>query len=182
MAEIDADKISFISPPSGGRDKVLGSEAFGNISHVTPQHLSVGSQRIEILQKSLGRIIAVAALLFLCQIQYHLSQPQELIYIVFIALTVATCVSGPLFFLFNGGLTIKDDVDRFYFTLLKQGKPFYIEIEPAHESEIHQALLSAGLGFERIEEDEEVWECDECGSIVDALAAKCPHCGADFEN
>lgn len=147
IAEIDTDKLSFISSPSSGQAKTLASEPFGNISNVTIQHLSIGAQRLELLRKSLIRYVVVATLLFIYMFVF---QSRDFGYSILIALAGAI-VSGPLFFLFNGGFSVKNDVIRFHFTPVKRGKAFYLEIEPTHKLELQQALLSAGLKLEENE-------------------------------
>jgi len=149
VAEVDSDKIAFVSSPPGGQARTIAGELIGNVSKVIIQHLSVNSQRLEVLRKSLFRIPVVAAALFIYfMLQSRLAPSRDLVYYILIALVAAACVSGPLFFLLNGGLTIKNDAVRFHFTPLKKGKPFYLEVEPAQELEIRQAFLSAGLKLE----------------------------------
>jgi hypothetical protein len=150
-AEIDTEKVSLISMPANGKEKILANEPFMNIREVIVKHLSGNDQRLEIIRKSLVRISIVVVVLFICQIQSHLSEPLDFGYYLSIALLAAVFVSGPLFFVFHGGLSIKNDVVRFLFTPLERGKSFYLEVDATQESHIRQALLSANV---KIEEDD----------------------------
>jgi hypothetical protein len=171
-AEIDGDALSFISHKK--------SVPLASIEKVTIKHLSPGSQRLEILGKTLVRILVLTAFLSLCQLGSISRYSQPPVYSILIALAVATILGGPLFFLRNGGFKIKGSVVRLYFKLLGQDKPFYLEVEPEHEAGLSQVLLSAGLKFEN-KGKEETWECEKCGGIVSAEAKTCPSCGAKFD-
>ncbi len=96
---------------------------------------------------------------------------------VLMALAVAAFI-GPINFLFNGGLGRKQDVVRFHFFPTGDGRPFYLEVPPAGEQELHEALFAAGLRLEDGEADQETWTCGDCGATVDATATTCPQCGA----
>ena len=88
----------------------------------------------------------------------------------------------PLNFLLNGGLSVKKAVVRFLFSPVDMEEAFYLEVEQGQETELQEALGSAGLKFAGDEESQEIWTCDECGAVVEASTVKCPNCGADFEN
>jgi hypothetical protein len=71
-------------------------------------------------------------------------------YAALAALAVA-CFIGPLTFLLNGGLGRKQDLVRFYFKSTEVGRPFYLEVLPAEEPALRQALIAAGLGVKDAE-------------------------------
>jgi len=148
IAELDTDKLSLIT--SRGKAKTLISVPFGNTSHVTIQHLSVSSQRLERFRQSLTRLIVLAVVMFIYILLSHSRQPRDVGYYILVTLAGVGLIS-PLFLLSSGGFTLKNDVVRFHFTPLKEGKPFYLEVEPANEPDIHQMLLSAGLKFKEYE-------------------------------
>lgn len=173
VAEIDADTLSFVSHKK--------SVPLTSIENVSIKRLSAGSQRLEILGKTLVRILVLTAFLSLCQLGSISRYSQPPVYSILIALAVATVLGGPLFFLRNGGFKIKSSVVRFHFKPLRDDKPFYLEVEPEHEAGLSQILLSAGLKFEN-KGKEETWECEKCGGIVSAEAKTCPSCGTKFDD
>ena len=177
IIEIDTEKLSFISLTPRGQSKFRGSVLIDSIRSIEIQNLSINAQRLEILKKSLLRYFFIAALI---SIYMFLFKSAPLFMGIYNALIFAI-VLFPLFFLSDGGFSVKNEVVRFLFTPVDLKKPFYIEVEQGLEKEVQQALLTAGLNFHSDEENQEIWECDECGAIVDALAVKCPNCGADFD-
>jgi hypothetical protein len=177
IVEIDTDKLSFLSLLSSGKSRSRGNVLITSVRSVVIQNLSKNAQRLEILKRSLTRYLFIAVLI---SIYLFLFQSAPLFMGIFIALACAI-VWVPLYFLFDGGFTVKEVV-RFLFTPVDLEKSFYLEVEQGQEKEVQQALLSAGLNFDGDDESQDIWECDECGAIVDALAVKCPNCGADFED
>jgi hypothetical protein len=156
MIEIDTDKLSFLSLPSSGQSKSLGSVLIDTVRSVVIQKLSINAQRLEILKKSLLRYFFIAALF---SIYLFVFKSSPLFTGIFIAL-VGASVIVPLYFLSQGGFTIKNEVVRFLFTPVGLEKSFYLEVEQGHEKEVQQALLSAGLNFDGNEESQDIWECD----------------------
>jgi hypothetical protein len=171
-AEIHSDKLSFLPHNR--------SVPFGDIDSVIVQHLSAQSQLGELLQKTVVRIFILAAFLAICQLGSSLGQSSGPLLSILIALAVATVVSGPLFFVRNGGLEIKGDVVRFRFLPTKQAKAFYLEVGPTQERAVSQALLSVGLRLSS-SGDEETRGCDHCGAIVSSKAIVCPACGVKLD-
>ena len=172
-AEIDSEKLSFLP-----QNKTVSLASIGSVAI---QHLSARSQLLEILRKTMIRILMLTAFLSICQVASSLGQSLGPIFSILIALAVATILSGPLFFLRNGGLEIKDAVVRFQFIPLGHAKPFYLEVEPAQEDDVSRTLGHAGLELEN-EGDEEVWECEDCGAVVSAEATACPTCGSKLDD
>lgn len=149
IVEIGPGKVSFSFAGSSNQAKTLISETFDKVQSVNVQPLSAGSRRLEILRKSLGRVLLVAAVLFVYLFISHLQQARDLIYTMLIALAAAVLVSGPLFFVFNGGLSSNTDVVRFHFNPLPPRKPFYLEVDSGSAAHLRQALISAGAKFEQ---------------------------------
>jgi len=178
MVEICTDKLSFLSLPSNGKSRSMGSVPLNNVQNVTIQNLSTIAQRIEILKKSIVRYLFLSAIIALYTFIFK-SAP--LIMAIVIALAAGT-IMFPLNFLLNGGLATKKPVVRFLFTPVDMEKAFYLEVEQGREAELKEALHSAGLRFAGDEETREIWTCDECGAVVEASTVKCPNCGADFED
>lgn len=178
IVEIDTDKLSFLSLRSIGKSRLLGIVPFDNVHNVAIQNLSVKAQRLEILKKSLFRYFFLSAVL---SIYLFLFQSVPLFTSTIMILTVSP-IMFPLNFLFNGGFAVKNEVARFLFTPIKLEKSFYLEVEQGYETELQKALLTAGLKFAEDEEYQEIWECDECGAVVETSTVKCPHCGANFDD
>jgi hypothetical protein len=178
IVEIDTDKLSFLSLPSIGKSRLPGNVPLDNVHHVAIQNLSVKAQRLEILRKSLIRYLVLSTVF---SIYLFLFKSAPLFTGTIIALTAAIIIL-PLNFLFNGGFAVKNEVVRFLFTPIEPGKSFYLEVEQGYEPELQKALLTFGLKFAGDEENQESWECDECGAVVEASAVKCPNCGANFED
>jgi len=175
VVEVSSDKLSFLA--SKNQDKVLGSQPTAKITHSSVQLLTANQRRFEVFQRTLVRMALVAAIVFLWTLfiqHYGLSLS------LFIALILA-CFVGPLNFMMNGGLTIKGDLFRFQFISEETEKRFYLDLAPKYGLEFRQALRSASLRFENENESQEEWICEDCGATVDAAAAKCPQCGATFD-
>ena len=177
-AEIDAKEISFVAIGPG---KTVASQPLANIDRVMVQPVSVGAQRIEILVTTLARLGVMAVLFFLWTIFSNASNPVDYLPYYVLVILIALFLILPLSLLLSGILSSKQDVLRFHFNSPLNEKLLRIEVEPAQESEVRQALLSAGLKFGERQGSREVWECDQCGAVVDADAAVCPNCGAKFD-
>ena len=178
VVEVGKDGLSFLSSPVNGQPKVLGSEPIGQIVGDTPCHLSPNKQRLEVFQRSLLRMGMVMAMFFLYGLFFRPYGP----FYAFLLGLAGAFLSGPLFFIFNGGLSAREEIIRFQFHPVKTGRSFYLDVEPALESVFRQALNSAGIKFvDGNSGEEEVWECVDCGATIDASATSCPNCGATFD-
>lgn len=150
MAEVGRDALAFVSSLAGAHARTLVSEPLAGIRHVTIRHLSRASQRLEILRRSLLRIVGLALVVFVVMLLRRASRPSDILYNIGVALAGAALI-GPLVFLLNGGFGIKKDVVRFHFTRSEQGRPFGLEVDPSDEAAVHQVLLSFGLRFQEDE-------------------------------
>ena len=145
--EITPEKLSVLSAPGWREARVIGNEPLVKFDHVTIQHLSANGRRLEILRHSLGRMALIGAIaLAYFFLRYDLG-------LGLLGGLICAGVSGLLFFMVNGGLTVRHAAVRYYFDPRHDGKKFYLEIEPSQEQEVHQALLAAGL---RIQESERI--------------------------
>lgn len=150
LVQVGADELIVRASAPSAEGKVLGSEPWTKIGGVTIERLTGSTRRLEIMRRSLLRMalvggIALVFFLFFRSFPLH--------YAVLGALAIAAFV-GPLNFLLNGGLGRKQDAVRFYFMPAEGGRRFYLEVLPAEEPELHQALLSAGLSVKDAEASE----------------------------
>lgn len=141
LVEVGAEELIIRAPAPSAKGKVMGTEPLAGIGQVTIERMAGGAQRLEILRRSLLRMALVGVIVLAFTLLFR-SYPLR--YDVLMALAVAGFV-GPLNFLLNGGLGRKQDVVRFHFIPAEDGRPFYLEVLPTEEPELHQALLSAGL-------------------------------------
>jgi hypothetical protein len=160
------------------KGKVMGTETLTGISRVSIERVVGSTRRLEILRRSLLRMALVGGIVLVFTF-FVRAYPLGLG--VLMALAIAG-FAGSLNFLLNGGLGRQRDVFRFYFTLSAGGRPFYLEVPPTEEPELHRALLAAGLRLEDSEASQQTWTCADCDATVDAAATGCPHCGAEFED
>jgi hypothetical protein len=147
LVEMNAEDLIIRASAASAKGKIMGTEPLAKLDRVTIERLSGSAQRIEILRRSLLRMALVAGIVLVFAL-FVRAYPLGIS--ALIALAVAAFI-GPLNFLLNGGLGGKQDVVRFHFTLSEQSRTFYLEVPPAQESELHQALLAAGLNLEEPE-------------------------------
>ena len=174
--EIGDDNLSFLSHEKNVQSKVLGSESYDKISTVDPRLLSKLDQLKEVVIRSLTHMGIIGVIAFL----YLLFLRRYVLNIAILGGGFCALIAGALFFLFNGGVSIKTEIYRFYFYPKDESKPFYLELEASCETELLQALKSIGLKIGEGDEKAEELECSECSAFVDTTATKCPYCGADF--
>jgi hypothetical protein len=174
VVEISNAKLTFLAATR--LEKVLGSEPTAKISLRSIRMLTANHRRLEAFQRTLIRMGLVAAITFLWVL---FIQRYGLRLSLTIALITA-CFIGPLTYLLNGGFSVKGNIFRFDFIREETGKPFYLDVAPEIEPELRQALRSVGLRAEEKAEISEELFCDQCGAAVDAVASKCPQCGAAF--
>lgn len=182
IVEIDTDKLVFFSSRTGGQSKYRGNALLENIDHVMIQHLSIQDQKIDTLKNTTIEQLTLITRVFiiLCITQFFDLSFTVLLYGLS-GILVYAFVLGLIKFLFRIGFKIKSEIIRFHFTSHENGKPFYMEVTQAEEANVHQLLLSTGLEFKEYESGKDVWECEECGHAVAAIALQCPHCGIEFE-
>ena len=178
LVEVGARELVIRAPASRPAGKIMGTEPLAGIGQVTVEHLAGSTQRIEILRRSLWRMVLVGGIVLAYTLFF---QSYPLHYAVLSALAVAGFVV-PLNFLLNGGLGRQRGVVRFHFFPTGEGRPFYLEVPPTREQELHEALSAAGLRPEDVEATQLTWTCGDCGGIVDAAAQSCPQCGAEFSD
>lgn len=174
LVEVGAEGLIIRAPASNAKDRVLGREPLDGIDRISIERLDGGAQRQEILRRSLIRMALVGGVMLGFALFVRAYPPGISI---LMAVAVAAFV-GPLNFLLNGGLARKQDIVRFHFFPTEDGRPFYLEVLPANELELHAALLGAGLRLEDGTGDQRMWVCGNCGAPVDATATTCPQCGA----
>ena len=172
-AEIDPEKLSFISVGPG---KTVAIQPLAKIGSVTVQPVSANAQRLEVFLISMARLGVIAVLLFIWTLCKNSSEPMDISYYVLVMLGAIILVL-PLSLLLSGILASRHDILRFQFNSLKNNKLLSIEVEPRQESEVRQALVSAGLQFTASDDSQGEWECERCGATVDADTTVCPVCG-----
>lgn len=173
LAEVGAEGLIIRAPAPSAKGKVMGSEPLAGIDRVSIERLDGSAQRLEIMRRSLKRMVLVGGIVLGFALFVRAYPPGISI---LMALAVAAFI-GSLNFLLNGGLAHKQNTVRFHFFPTEDGRSFYLEVSPARELELHKALLGAGL---RLEDgvDQRMWVCGDCGATVDATATTCPQCGA----
>ena len=144
LVEVGAEDLIIRASATSANGKIMGTEPLAKIEQVTIEHLAGSEQRIEIMRRSLLRMAIVGGIILVFEL-FIRAFPLGIS--VLIALVVASII-GPLNFLLNGGLGGKQDVVRFHFIPSDHGRTFYLEVPSAQESELHQALLAAGLNLE----------------------------------
>jgi hypothetical protein len=144
LVEIGAEDIKIRASAPSAKGKIMGCEPFSKIERVIIKRLSARTQRIEIMRRSLLRMTIVGGIVLVFML---FIRPYTLGISILAALIVAAFV-GLLNFILNTGLGSKQDVVRYYFTPSEQGHNFYLEVPQDQESELCQALLTAGLIIE----------------------------------
>jgi hypothetical protein len=147
LVEISAEDLIIRASAASAKGKIMGTEPLGKIDRVTIERLGGSAQRIEILRRSLLRMALVGGIVLVFAL-FIRAYPLGIS--ALLALAVAAFI-GLLNFLLNGGLGGKQDVVRFHFTPSEHRHTFYLEVLPAQEPELHQALLAAGLNLEEPE-------------------------------
>ena len=141
LVEVGAEDLIIRASAPIAKGKVMWTEPLTGIGRVAVERMAGSAQRLEILRRSLLRMALVGGITLAYTLLFR-SYP--LGYDVLMALAVAGFV-GLLNFLLNGGLGRKQDVVRFHFIPAEGGRLFYLEVLPAEELDLRQALLSAGL-------------------------------------
>lgn len=143
LVEVGPKELLIHKSSRFAKGKITRVESFSGIDEVVIECLSGGAQRNEILHNSLlwMALIGGGTLVYQLFIRGYSLGISALS-----ALIVATS-SGLLKFLLDGGFGRKQNVVRFHFTPSGR-RTFYLEVPLAHEPEIHQALLAAGLNLE----------------------------------
>ncbi len=172
-AEIDAEKISFISIGPG---KTMASQPLTKIGSVTARSVSANAQRLEIFLTSLARAAVFAVLIFIWTVCRNASEPMDVTYYVLVVLGGVILIF-PFSLLLSGILASRHDVLRFIFSSPHGDKLLSIEVDPRRGPEVRRALVSAGLQLTTSEESQVEWQCERCGAVVDADATVCPVCG-----
>lgn len=144
LVEVGSEDLIIRASAPRAKGKEMGREPWDKVARVTIERLAGRGQRLEILRRSLVRMALVGGIVLAFMLLFRL---YPLHYAVLGALAVAGVI-GPLNFLLSGGLARKKDVVRFHFIPAGGGRPFYLEVLPAEEPELHQALLSAGFAPE----------------------------------
>ncbi len=141
LVEINPQDLVIRASAASAKGKIMGTEPLSKIQQVTVTHLSGEAQRKEILRRSLVRMAIVGGIVLAFSL-FIRAYPIE---IGLLAAVIIAAFIGPLNFLLNGGLGSKQDVVRFNFTTAESGRPFYLEVPKEQETQLHQALLIAGL-------------------------------------
>jgi len=144
LVEVGTEELIIRASAASAKDKIMGTERLAKIDQVIIERLVGSAQRIEILRRSLLRMVlwgGIVLVFFLFVRTYPLGIG------ILAALAVAAFV-GALNFLLNGGLGRKQDVVRFHFALSEHGHTFYLEVPPTQELGLHQALRAACLSLE----------------------------------
>ncbi len=170
LVEVGTEDLIIRASAPIAKGKVMGTESLSKIGRVTIERVTGSAQRIEILRRSLWRMVLVGGIVLAYTLLFR-SYPLR--YDALMALAVAAFI-GPLNFLLDGGLGRKPDVVRFHFMPTESGRPFYLEVLSAEQQELHEALLAAGLSPEDAEASQQTWTCGNCGAVVDAIAMTCP--------
>ena len=174
LVEVGAEGLIIRASAASAKGKIMGTEPLAGIRRVTLERLAGSAQRIEILRRSLWRMALVGGVVLIFALFVRAYPPGLSI---LMALAVAAFI-GPLNFLLNGGLGRKQDAVRIHFFPTGAGRSFYLEVPPAGEQELQDALFAAGLRFKDGEVDQGTRMCGDCGAVVDATATTCPQCGA----
>lgn len=174
LVEVGAEGLIIRAPAPSAKGKVMGSEPLAGIGRVIIERLNGSAQRLEIMRRSLKRMALVGGIVLGFALFVRAYPPGISI---LMALAVAAFI-GPLNFLLNGGLARKQDTVRFHFFPTEDGRPFYLEVLPAKELELHAALLDAGLRLEDGTGEQQTWVCEACGATVDATTITYPRCSA----
>jgi hypothetical protein len=143
LIEISAEELKIRAPAARANGKIMGTEPLAKIERVTVQRLDGNTQRIEIMRRSLIRMAVIGSIILAFMLFIRAYPPG---FSILAALTVAA-FTGALNFILNGGLGVKRDVTRFFFTLSEHGRPFHLEVPRDQEPVLHQALLAAGLNI-----------------------------------
>lgn len=175
LIEVGAEDLIIRAPAASANGKIMGTEPLAKIDRVTIECLTGSAQRIEIMRRSLLRMALVGGIVLVFAL-FIRAYPIGISTLM--ALAVAAFI-GLLNFLLNGGLGRKQNVIRFKFTPSEHGRSFYLEVPPTQELGLHHALLAAGLSLEEPGTNQQVWTCENCGTVVDATATICPRCGTE---
>jgi len=141
VAEIESGALLFKTPGPGASSATMGSETLSSIRTVTINHLSADAQRLEIIRMSAMRYLLVAIVFTAYSFVFH---EHDIVYSVFVG-TVGALVSAPLFFVFHGGLSVDHEVVRFHFAPDNVSRKFYLEVHPALERGLREALSRCDL-------------------------------------